>query len=66
MKYVTTTSADSVMITPQTVEECGLLMWLTKRFEGKAVTLTLDTTSHERDDRHPMLWVTAYVDTEGD
>ena len=53
----TTTSESTTLLFPDSVEECGIMAWLAKRFEGKKITLEFDTTTHADNWCFPALWL---------
>lgn len=57
MKYKSVLSEGGVMLSPDTMEEVGLLQWLSKRFEGKHLRLEFDTTQDDECFHMPTLWI---------
>ena len=47
----------SIIVVPESVQEAGILQWLSKRYEGN-VKLTYDTTTVDGVEHTPALWIT--------
>lgn len=47
----------TIILHPETVEEAGLMQWLSKRCEGKKVTFMFDTHQTANCDQYPALWL---------
>lgn len=55
MKLHATTG--EVMLCPETVEECGVMHWLTMHFAGRCVYVHFDTTTVGDNNFYPMMWL---------
>ena len=45
------------MLVPESIDECGVLMWLSKRYENKKVEILFDTTNIHGVPSYPCLWI---------
>lgn len=58
MKYTGINGYDAVMIKPESLEEAALMLWISKRFNNKALLMEFDTTSLNGDPEELRLWIT--------
>lgn len=54
---ITTVHNEFVMVAPETVEECGVMLWLSNRFKDKKVELTFDTTMRSDTKHEATFWI---------
>jgi hypothetical protein len=58
MVFKTTNGSNMVLLQPESLVECGLMMWLNSRFHGKKVTLNFDTCCDNSGQMIPTFWIT--------
>ncbi len=46
-----------VMVEPESIEETGIMYWLSQRFNGKSIQLEFNTTTNDGTEQQPTMWL---------